>query len=50
MLRDRGEMDERDFQTYMSLFGNMSSFMRKPNLIIYLDVSPDESLERIKLR
>lgn len=50
MLRDRGEMDERDFKTYMSLFANMSNFMRKPNLIIYLDVNPEESAERIQLR
>jgi deoxyadenosine kinase len=28
----------------------MSNFMCKPNLIIYLDVSPQSSLERIKMR
>lgn len=43
-------MDERDYQTYVSLFSNMSNFMRKPNLIIHLDVKPEESLERIKMR
>lgn len=28
----------------------MSNFMRKPNLIVHLDVTPEESLERIKMR
>jgi len=50
MLCDSGLMDERDYQTYVSLFSNMSNFMRKPNLIIHLDVKPEESLERIKSR
>jgi len=50
MLRDRGEMEERDYQTYVSLFTNMSNFMRKPNLIIYLDVTPEQSAERIRMR
>lgn len=42
--------DERDYQTYVSLFNNMSNFMKKPNIIVHLDVSPEESLRRIKLR
>jgi deoxyadenosine kinase len=50
MLRDANLMEERDHNTYMELFNNMSNFMRKPNLIIYLEVSPEESLKRIKLR
>jgi deoxyadenosine kinase len=50
MLRDSNLMEERDYNTYIELFGNMSNFMRKPNLIIYLQVSPEESLKRIKLR
>jgi deoxyadenosine kinase len=50
MLRNAGLMDERDFQTYVSLFNNMSNFMKKPNIIVHLDVSPEESLRRIRLR
>jgi deoxyadenosine kinase len=42
--------EERDYQTYVSLFSNMSNFMKKPNIIVHLDVSPEESLRRIKLR
>jgi hypothetical protein len=43
-------MEEREYQTYLSLFNNMSNFMRKPNVIVYLDVTPEESYERIKKR
>eukprot|EP01113_Clastostelium_recurvatum_P000999 TRINITY_DN10427_c0_g1_i1.p1 TRINITY_DN10427_c0_g1~~TRINITY_DN10427_c0_g1_i1.p1 ORF type:complete len:260 (-),score=73.16 TRINITY_DN10427_c0_g1_i1:21-800(-) len=50
MLKDTGLMDARDYRTYLSLFANMSNFMRKPNLIIHLDVQPEESLRRIKAR
>jgi len=50
MLYNSGKMDERDYRTYISLFQNMSNFMKKPNIIIYLEVSPEESLKRIKKR
>lgn len=50
MLAKSGLMDERDYRTYITLFRHMSNFMCKPNLIVYLDVSPEESLERIKNR
>ncbi len=50
MLCRQGHMDERDYRTYISLFSNMSSFMKKPNIIVHLDVSPEESLRRIHMR
>lgn len=50
MLAETGLMDARDYRTYLELFGNMSNFMCKPNLIIYLDVSPERSMERIRAR
>lgn len=50
MLRDSGHMDERDYRTYMELFQNMSNFMQKPNIIVHLDVTPEESLRRINMR
>jgi len=50
MLRDSGKMDERDYRTYMELFQNMSNFMQKPNIIVHLDVSPEESYRRITMR
>jgi deoxyadenosine kinase len=50
MLAKTGLMDERDYKTYVSLFRNMSNFMCKPSVIIYLDVSPESSAERIRMR
>lgn len=50
MLRDSGHMDERDYRTYMELFQNMSNFMQKPNIIVHLDVTPEESHRRINSR
>jgi len=50
MLYESGNMDKRDYETYVSLFQNMSNFMKKPNIIVHLDVSPEESMNRIKLR
>ncbi len=50
MLAKTGLMDERDYRTYVDLFRNMSNFMCKPSVIIYLDVSPEGSAERIRQR
>jgi deoxyadenosine kinase len=50
MLADSGLMDERDYRTYLQLFKHMSNFMCKPNLIIYLDVDPETSYERMRQR
>jgi len=50
MLASTGLMDERDYRTYVELFGQMSHFMAKPNVIVYLDVSPARSMERIRAR
>ncbi len=46
----QGLLDERDYQTYLQLFRHMSNFMCRPNLIIFLDLSPESSMERIKQR
>ncbi|MCP3959140.1 MAG: deoxynucleoside kinase [bacterium] len=50
MLAESGLMDERDYRTYSELFRHMSNFMCKPNVIVYLDVSPELSHERIRHR
>ena len=50
MLVNLELMDDRDYRTYLSLFKHMSNFMCKPNLIIYLDVKPERSMERVKMR
>jgi deoxyadenosine kinase len=50
MLAKTGLMEDRDYQTYKQLFRNMSNFMCKPSVIVFLDVSPDASAERIRSR
>ena len=49
-LRDMDLMDPRDYETYVNLFRNLSNFMCRPNVIIYLDVTPEKSMERIRER
>jgi deoxyadenosine kinase len=50
MLADTGLMDERDYRTYVQLFRHMSNFMCRPSVIVYLDVPPERSMERIRSR
>jgi deoxyadenosine kinase len=50
MLVDIGLMEERDYRTYLSLFRHMSNFMCRPSVIVYLDVTPERSLERVRSR
>jgi deoxyadenosine kinase len=50
MLVDINLMEERDYRTYVALFRHMSNFMCRPNVIIYLDVKPERSLERVRIR
>lgn len=50
MLCDSGCIDERDYATYRALFGSMANFMKKPSMIVHLDLSPEESLRRIGMR
>lgn len=50
MLADSGLMDQRDYSTYIELFQNMSNFMKKPNIIVHLELSPEEAMERIVTR
>ena len=50
MLAQVGLMDDRDYVTYTQLFRNMSNFMCKPSVIVFLDVSPEASAERIRSR
>lgn len=50
MLYDNGNIEKRDYNTYVELFNIMKNFLRRPDLIIYLDISPEESMKRLKLR
>eukprot|EP00930_Biecheleria_cincta_P039946 TRINITY_DN27410_c0_g1_i2.p1 TRINITY_DN27410_c0_g1~~TRINITY_DN27410_c0_g1_i2.p1 ORF type:complete len:304 (+),score=42.37 TRINITY_DN27410_c0_g1_i2:50-913(+) len=50
MLCDSGHIQERDFKTYMDLFKSVSSLLKKPDVIVHLDVTPEESFRRIQMR
>lgn len=43
-------MEPRDYATYVNLFNNLSSFLARPNLIIFIAVTPEQALERINAR
>ncbi len=49
-LHEMKFMTDRDWQTYVDLFNNMTQFLRKPDLIIYLRASTDTLLSRIRNR
>lgn len=50
MLKEDGLMEDLDFKTYCQLFNNMTNFLHRPDVIIYLDVEPEEALMRVKTR
>ena len=43
-------ISSRDWNTYIALFDNMTQFLKKPDLIIYLKASTDTLIDRIKNR
>ncbi|MEZ4465387.1 MAG: deoxynucleoside kinase [bacterium] len=45
-----GLMEERDYHNYLQLFRHMSNFMCRPNVIVFLDLKPASSMERIRQR
>ncbi len=49
-LFDIGKMSQRDFDNYMGLFQVMTSFLKVPDLIIYLKASTDTLITRINKR
>ena len=49
-LHDMNFMTDRDWKTYNALFSNMTQFVQKPDLIVYLRASTDTLLSRIKSR
>ena len=50
MLKEAEMMEELDFKTYVDLFNNMSNFLHRPDLILYLDIEPEEALRRVNER
>jgi deoxyadenosine/deoxycytidine kinase len=49
-LYEQGSMTQVDYENYVSLFGVMMSFLRPPDLILYLKASPEVLMERIARR
>lgn len=49
-LYEMGNMSQRDWDNYCALFEIMTSYLKKPDLIIYLRASVDTLLTRIKKR
>ena len=50
ILHDNKNMDDKSYATYQALFSTLRKDMLRPNLIIFIDVSAETSLERIKER
>ncbi len=49
-LFEMGNMSQRDWESYQALFEEMTAYLKKPDLIIYLRASVDTLLTRIKKR
>lgn len=49
-LTKMGFISDMEFATYTDMCRIMFRFMQRPTLIVYLDVSPDESFRRIERR
>jgi deoxyadenosine kinase len=50
MLHESGLIDQRDYETYVGHFNLMKRFLVYPDVLIYLRVAPEVSMQRIKLR
>ena len=50
ILYRRGFMDERDYHNYKDLFATMVSYLRPPDLILYLRAQPETIMQRIRAR
>ena len=49
-LHEMKLMTDRDWQTYRDLFRNMTQFLKKPDLIVYLQADTATVVSRIKNR
>jgi deoxyadenosine kinase len=50
MLHEAGFIDQRDYETYLGHFNVMKRFLVYPDVLIYLRVTPDVSMQRIQER
>lgn len=49
-LHRRGLMSDRDYENYTDLFDTMTSFLRTPDLVVYLRAGVETLQERIRCR
>ncbi|HTO90232.1 MAG TPA: deoxynucleoside kinase [Candidatus Sulfotelmatobacter sp.] len=49
-LHEQGSMTEVDYRNYTALFSVLASYLRKPDLVIYLKASPEVLMKRIERR
>ena len=49
-LHELGNISDRDYENYSGLFSVMVSYLKKPDLIVYLRASTDTLLSRIEKR
>ncbi len=49
-IHDRGQMTDDEFEIYQNVLSVMLKQIRAPEILIYLDVTVDTALERIKAR
>ena len=49
-LRLQGQMSDRDYRTYASLYRSLSAFLPPPDLVVYLRASVPTLVDRIRLR
>lgn len=49
-IHDRGEMTEDEFEIYRDLLHNMLAHIKPPQILLYIDVSVETAMHRIKAR
>lgn len=50
MLAESKHIDDLNFDTYRELFINMTNYLHRPDVIVYLDVEPETAMKRIATR
>lgn len=50
MLYEKGEMGKEEYELYRELYHEFEKICRKPDLLVYLEVSPEEAIRRIQKR
>lgn len=49
-LYEQGDLDKRDYETYLTLYNSMIQYLDAPTIMIFLKRSIPKLLERIKMR